>query len=108
MAEFHEGQEVAIRRRGAPPRICTVARVGKTKLILSDGSEWNAKNGAPWGSSRDRWTVFFVRPATAEDKEAIERHELISWINLSALSTMPMDTLRAIVALVEERRQADE
>ena len=89
-----------------------VAKIGKLKITLEDGSEWNMR-GRAWGREGNRWDFDPARiephkpehdkqiekQRRAEDRAALCRKlESYRWLG----SDLPLETLRAVEALLEK------
>jgi len=108
MTEWIEGGWAIVRHTGStvPSGVYKVAKAGKSKVTLSDGSEWTAA-GRRWGQHvRGTYSYQYASPATDEQaakaKAAIGRVRLINTLRGIDWSKLDDATLAAVFALLPE------
>ena len=108
MGEWVEGGWAIVRHSGStvPSGVYKVAKAGKSKVTLSNGSEWTA-SGYRWGKhARGTYSYQYASPATDEEAAkaaaAIRRDRTINTLRGIDWSKMDDTTLAAVFALLPE------
>lgn len=98
MREFQVGQKVTVFDYSRIIAITTVAKVGKRKMKLSNGSEWKANGSVSWGSEERFYLGPFVREFRPEDRDAFFRQEARKKIENTNWNKLDNETLRRVLS----------
>ena len=107
-AAFEVGQKVTVYDHySGPLSITTVAKVGKLKMTLADGSEWRADGWKRWGASDRFYTGSHVRKHTPDDDEKFFRNRAVQQLCAVKWGTVSTDTLRLVLKALTEARSRE-
>ncbi len=109
MGEFAVGDKVTVGSRYSIESVTEVARIGKLKMTLADGSEWKIGGFRRWAARSGGFSVVHVSLFREGDDVKLKRQRLVARIMDFAawnqIGEADIDTLTAILDRAVEAKR---